>query len=73
MIAMAYLASQQRWVDQDSISYLMANLIGAILILASLFVDWNLPAALVEAFWALVSLRGLYIIYMDRARSGGIR
>lgn len=73
MIAMAYLASQQKWVDQDSIIYLMTNLLGAIFVLASLSVDWNLPAALVEAFWALVSLRGLYIIYIVRGESGSIR
>ncbi|GJE66881.1 hypothetical protein LNAOJCKE_4105 [Methylorubrum aminovorans] len=73
MIALAYLASQQRWVDQDSITYLMANLFGAIFVLASLSVDWNLPAALVEGFWALVSLRGLYIIYMRQIKSGDVR
>ena len=73
MIALAYLASQQRWVGQDSITYLMANLFGAILVLASLSIDWNLPAALVEAFWALVSLRGLYILCMKSTKSGGVR
>ncbi|WP_428833378.1 CBU_0592 family membrane protein [Methylorubrum rhodesianum] len=66
MIAFAYLSAQQGWVGQDSGSYLFANLIGAVLILASLYIDWNLPAALVEGFWAAVSSLGIWRLLRGR-------
>ena len=32
---------------------------GAVLMLVSLISAWNLPAAIVEGFWALISIYGL--------------
>jgi hypothetical protein len=35
------------------------ELMGAVLMLVSLISAWNLPAAIVEGFWALISIYGL--------------
>jgi hypothetical protein len=59
LIIAAYFANQQGWTSSRNWPYLLANLTGSAFILASLYAQWNLPAALIEGFWALISLYGL--------------
>ena len=59
IIVAAYFANQQGWLMAEDWRYSFANLVGAILILLSLFTAWNLPAAVMEGFWALISVYGL--------------
>ena len=37
----------------------LANLVGAVLLLSSLWVNFNLPAFVLEVIWALIALAGL--------------
>ena len=60
MVIAAFFGNQQGWVSSSGWRYPAANLGGALLILASLYAEWNLPAAVVEAFWAAISLFGLW-------------
>ncbi len=55
----AYLLLQMHKIKPDSYTYSWLNLIGAGLVLVSLFFVWNLPAALVEMAWMLISIYGL--------------
>jgi len=59
LIIAAYFAIQQRLLSVEDWHYPMINLIGAVLILLSLITAWNLPAAVIETFWAAISLYGL--------------
>lgn len=59
IVVVAYFANQQGWLRSEDWRFPAANLVGAVLILASLSVAWNLPAAVIEAFWAAISLYGL--------------
>ena len=59
LIVLAYFANQQGWLSAENWRYLLANLVGAVLILVSLITAWNLPAAIIEGFWALISVYGL--------------
>lgn len=59
LIVAAYFAIQQRWLRAEDWGYPLANLAGAILILISLVTEWNLPAAVIESFWAAISIYGL--------------
>ncbi|MEJ0092513.1 MAG: hypothetical protein WDN46_03515 [Methylocella sp.] len=59
IVIAAFFASQQGIVGSRDRRYLFANLLGAILILVSLYSEWNFPAALIEGFWAAISLYGL--------------
>ena len=59
LVVIAFFANQQGWLSAASSRYSLLNLIGATLILASLYRDWNLGAAIIEGFWAVISLYGL--------------
>jgi hypothetical protein len=59
LIILAYFASQNGWLAADDRRFPALNLIGAILIFASLFVQWNSPSAVIEGFWIAISVYGL--------------
>lgn len=59
LIVVAYFLNQHGRLRSDDWKYPAANLFGAILILVSLTTAWNLPAAIMECFWAAISLYGL--------------
>ena len=55
----AYFANQHGWLKSEDWRFPAANLVGALLILVSLFAEWNLPSVVIEAFWAAISVYGL--------------
>ncbi len=59
LIIAAYFANQKGWLASTDWRFPAINLVGAILIFGSLFVQWNLPSAVIEAFWIAISLYGL--------------
>jgi hypothetical protein len=59
-VIVAFFANAQGWVASADWRYSLANLVGAVLILVSLYAEWNLPSAVIEAFWAAISLYGLW-------------
>lgn len=66
MVLVAYTLLQARRMDGNGILYPLVNLIGAILILVSLLYKPNMPAIVMEAAWAVVSIAG--IVFAIRAR-----
>ncbi|NBB53060.1 cyclic nucleotide-binding protein [Rhizobium sp. CRIBSB] len=59
LILIAYAGATTGRLDPKQAPALMLNLIGALLILGSLYFDFNLSAVLMEGAWALVALIGL--------------
>jgi hypothetical protein len=55
----AYFATQQRWLNSDDWRYPAFNLVGSLLVMVSLFAEWNLPSVVLELFWAAISVYGL--------------
>lgn len=55
----AYFANLQGWLASDGRSFPAANLLGAVLVLISLSNAWNLPSAVLEVFWAAISVYGV--------------
>lgn len=55
----AYFLLQRGVVLHTSLSYLLINLIGSLLLIFSLLVTWNLPAFLLEVAWAFISMYGI--------------
>ncbi len=59
MMVIAYLLLQVDKLSSSSITYLLLNAAGAVLVMISLVFRFNLSAFLMEAFWLLISLFGL--------------
>jgi len=60
LFILAYLGTQTGHLRADDPRFPLVNLIGAILILVSLMADWNLPSVIMEVFWILISIYGLF-------------
>ena len=66
IIILAYFATQQGWFAANDPRFAWANLIGAVLIIFTLTIDWNLAAFVMEVFWILISVYGLARHYARR-------
>ena len=60
LIIVAYLLLQLEKLPSSSSRYSLLNAAGALLIMVSLIFAFNLSAFIVEAFWFLISLVGLW-------------
>jgi hypothetical protein len=69
LIVIAYLLLQLDKLPSSSPSYSLLNAVGALLIIVSLIFKFNLSAFIVEAFWFLISLLGVWRSLVTRAIS----
>lgn len=58
-IIACYFMNQQGWLGSNDMRYLGGNAFGATCILLSLISAWNMPSAIIEGFWLVISLYGL--------------
>jgi hypothetical protein len=75
LILLAYAGGVASQLDAKGPIALLMNLVGALLILFSLYYERNLAAIVMEAAWALVALAGLARLAFSRPRRrrGGFR
>jgi hypothetical protein len=73
VILVAYAGATLGKLDVRQAPSLLANFVGASMILWSLTVDFNLSAVLMEGAWALVALIGLIRVLIVRLRPGDPR
>lgn len=64
----AYFMIQLDRMDAKGLAYNLWNLLGALLLLLSLLVHFNLASFVIELFWILASLVGLWQ-YLKQRRS----
>ena len=69
LIVIAYLLLQLDKLPSSSPSYSLLNAVGALLIIVSLIFKFNLSAFIVEVFWFLISLLGLWRSIFARKNS----
>ncbi len=60
LIIGAYLLLQLEKINSNNILYSIANTVGAIFVIISLTKNFNLSAFIIESFWLLISLVGIY-------------
>ena len=54
-----YLALQLQRMDPQGYAYSIINGMGAVLIMVSLYFDFNLSSFVIEVFWLLISILGI--------------
>jgi hypothetical protein len=59
LIIVSYFLLQLERLKSDQIAYSLLNAVGALLILISLYYNFNFPSFIVEFFWLLISLFGI--------------
>lgn len=62
----AYFLVQLDKLDAKGLTYNLLNLIGAVCLLLSLLVHFNLASFVIELFWILASIIGLWHWYKRR-------
>ena len=60
MVVLAYYLLQLERTDPKGLSYNLINLVGALLLLFSLSFHFNLASFVIEIFWIVASLIGLW-------------
>jgi len=60
IIIVAYFLLQVHKLKSTDVRFSIFNIIGSSLILYSLSFDWNLSSVVIEVFWILISLIGVY-------------
>jgi len=68
LIVGSYLMVQLGRMSAVQLPYISLNGLGALLILYSLWFDFNLSAFLIEVIWLLISLLGMARILLQRRR-----
>jgi low temperature requirement protein LtrA len=66
LIVIAYFANLRGLLPNTGVAYSLLNLLGALLILFSLWWAWNMAAAVMEGFWAAISAYGLVLAVSQR-------
>ena len=67
VLMITYLMLQLNKLSSAGLAYSLLNAIGASLIIVSLLFDFNLSALLMEVFWILISLVGIYRYFRLKA------
>jgi len=67
-IVYAYFLLQLGTYDSKSLRFQYINLIGAVLLLISLFVHFNLGSFIIEVFWIIITLYGIYKNYTEKKK-----
>ncbi|RLA00571.1 MAG: hypothetical protein DRQ47_09300 [Gammaproteobacteria bacterium] len=60
LIIIGYLLLQMEKISSKKFIYSFINGLGALLIIVSLYFNFNLSAFVIEFFWLLISIFGLY-------------
>jgi len=71
LIVGSYFLVQIRRMSALNPPYIVLNGLGALLILYSLWFDFNLSAFLIEVIWLGISLLGLVRYFLERRRQAG--
>lgn len=59
LVVLAYFLLQYEKLPAHGYAFPVLNLLGALMILFSLIYAWNLPSAVIETAWVIVSLFGI--------------
>jgi len=67
-VVFAYFLLQINRYTIKSLQYQLLNLVGAILLLISLFVHFNLGSFIIEVFWIIITVYGIAVNIKDKKK-----
>ena len=67
LILFCYFMLQIGKMHSQQLCYILVNLLGASLVVFSLYFEFNFSAMLLEGIWMLISLIGLYRYYRSKS------
>lgn len=67
-VVIAYFLLQINKYTIKSLQYQLLNLVGAILLLISLFVHFNLGSFIIEVFWIIITIYGIAVNIKDKKK-----
>jgi hypothetical protein len=69
IIIITYLLLQLEKINSTDLLYSILNIIGSLLIVYSLLFNWNFSSFLIEFFWILISLYGVFKYFRNKNAS----
>lgn len=60
LVVLAYLLVSSERLSSQNTQYHLLNFSGSVLILLTLFYQWNLPSFVIQTVWIIISLYGLW-------------
>lgn len=69
LVVGSYFLMQLNKLDPKGVRFNLINLLGAIFLLLSLLVHFNLASFVIELFWIAASLIGIYNYFRDKRRA----
>ncbi|MFA9373258.1 CBU_0592 family membrane protein [Poseidonibacter sp.] len=67
-VVLAYLFLQTNKYTIKSLEYQLLNLVGAILLLISLFVHFNFGSFVIEVFWIIITIYGIFVNIKEKKK-----
>ncbi|RXJ55221.1 CBU_0592 family membrane protein [Candidatus Marinarcus aquaticus] len=68
IVVLTYLLLQLERINANGFGYSFLNALGSLMILYSLTYNWNLASVIIEFFWIVISLFGLYKWYTNNKK-----
>jgi hypothetical protein len=65
-VVAAYFALEKGYFTRSQLRYYVVNLVGALLLLVSLLINFNLGSFVIELFWVAISLMGIVRCLRER-------
>ena len=59
LIVVSYFLLQINKISSNDLKFSLMNFFGSLLIIVSLFYNWNLPSFIIEMFWMAISVIGI--------------
>lgn len=59
LIVVSYFLLQINKISSNDLKFSLMNFFGSLLIIVSLFYNWNLPSFIIEMFWMAISMIGI--------------
>ena len=69
LVVGSYFLMQLNKLDPKGVRFNLINLLGAIFLLLSLLVHFNLASFVIELFWIAASLIGIYNYFREKRRA----